>query len=175
MNLRVGRKQDGKPGYVVERSSIQTCRRRQVQATYLKRDGPPHRFPSVLLRMGFTYAPHVTVQAVVSYTALPPLPVQAVYFCCTSLGVASTGRYPASCPMKPGLSSPAAFRHLQPRTPVLLAQNTLTQNLQLVKGDRSQRVGTCPSLQFLELSDYPLNCRRGRVPMSWDLSPIRLQ
>ena len=34
----------------------------------------------------------------------------AVYFCCTGLGVASTGRYPASCPVKPGLSSPAAFR-----------------------------------------------------------------
>jgi hypothetical protein len=30
----------------------------------------------------------------------------AVYFCCTSLGVASTGRYPAPCPVKPGLSSP---------------------------------------------------------------------
>ena len=27
------------------------------------------------------------------------------YFCCTFLGVTSTGRYPASCPMKPGLSS----------------------------------------------------------------------
>ena len=34
----------------------------------------------------------------------------AVYFCCTILGVTSTGRYPASCPLKPGLSSPAAFR-----------------------------------------------------------------
>ena len=44
----------------------------------------------------------------------------AVYFCCTILGVASTGRYPASCPVKPGLSSPAVFRHLQPRSPVLL-------------------------------------------------------
>lgn len=43
----------------------------------------------------------------------------AVYFCCTGLGVASTGRYPASCPAKPGLSSPAVFRHLQPRSPVL--------------------------------------------------------
>lgn len=30
----------------------------------------------------------------------------AVYFCCTILGVTSTGRYPASCPVKPGLSSP---------------------------------------------------------------------
>ena len=39
-----------------------------------------------------------------------------VYFCCTSLGVTSTGRYPASCPVKPGLSSPAVFRHLQPRS-----------------------------------------------------------
>ena len=44
----------------------------------------------------------------------------AVYFCCTGLGVASTGRYPASCPMKPGLSSSAAFRHLHPRLSVLL-------------------------------------------------------
>ena len=81
-------------------------------------------FCSVLLRMGFTYAPAVTSRAVVSYTALPPLPCgsrTAVHFCCTILGVASTGRYPASCPVKPGLSSPAAFRLLQLRLPVLLA------------------------------------------------------
>ena len=32
--------------------------------------------------------------------------VLAVYFCCTFPGVASAGRYPASCPVKPGLSSP---------------------------------------------------------------------
>ena len=69
-------------------------------------------FYSVLLRMGFTCAPAVTIGAVVSYTAFPPLPaVPAVYFCCTGLGVTSTGRYPASCPVKPGLSSSAAFRH----------------------------------------------------------------
>ena len=49
----------------------------------------------------------VTRQAVVSYTAFSPLPLRAVIFCCTFLGVTSTGRYPASCPMKPGLSSPA--------------------------------------------------------------------
>ena len=35
---------------------------------------------------------------------------EAVYFCCTGLGVTSTGRYPASCPMKPGLSSSEPFR-----------------------------------------------------------------
>jgi len=36
----------------------------------------------------------------------------AVYFCCAILGVAPTGRYPASCPVKPGLSSSES---LQPR------------------------------------------------------------
>lgn len=82
----------------------------------------------VLLRMGFTCALPVTVQAVVSYTAFPPLPLKtvAVYFCCTGLGVTSTGRYPASCPVKPGLSSPAAFRHLQLRLLVLLALVTIS-------------------------------------------------
>ena len=87
----------------------------------------------VLLRMGFTCALYVTIEAVVSYTAFPPLPKQkeavtrslryslrtfvrsaafilAVYLCCTGLGVTSTGRYPASCPVKPGLSSPIPFR-----------------------------------------------------------------
>ena len=33
-------------------------------------------------------------------------------FCCTGLGVASTGRYPAPCPVKPGLSSPNGRDHL---------------------------------------------------------------
>ena len=39
-----------------------------------KAGGPRKRFDSVLLRMGFTYALPVTREAVVSYTALPPLP-----------------------------------------------------------------------------------------------------
>ena len=38
------------------------------------RSGKSVAFYSVLLRMGFTYAPSVTGRAVVSYTALPPLP-----------------------------------------------------------------------------------------------------
>ena len=68
-------------------------------------------FVSVLLQMEFTCARSVTTTAVVSYTAFPPLPPkEAVYFCCTGLGVTSTGRYPASCPLKPGLSSSAPFR-----------------------------------------------------------------
>ncbi len=100
-------------------------------------------FCSVLLRMGFTWTLPVTRQAVVSYTAFPPLPnaalaafqrknilcilhgislaKRAVYFCCTFLRVTSTRRYLASCPVKPGLSSPAAFRQSQPRPSVLLA------------------------------------------------------
>ena len=71
---------------------------------------------------GVYMATAVTSRTVVSYTAFPPLPLGsvAVYFCCTGLGVTSTGRYPASCPVKPGLSSPAVFRHLQPRSFVLL-------------------------------------------------------
>ena len=69
-------------------------------------------FVSVLLQMEFTCARSVTTTAVVSYTAFPPLPSikKAVYFCCTGLGVTSTGRYPASCPAKPGLSSSEPFR-----------------------------------------------------------------
>ena len=46
----------------------------------------------------------------------------AVYFCCTVPGVASARRYLASCPVKPGLSSPAAFRHMQLRPFVLLGK-----------------------------------------------------
>ena len=71
------------------------------------RSGKPIVSYLVLLRMGFTCALLVTLEAVVSYTAFPPLlENRAVYFCCTGLGVTSTGRYPASCPVKPGLSSP---------------------------------------------------------------------
>ena len=46
--------------------------------------------------------------------------IPAVYFCCTGLRVTPTGRYPASCPAKPGLSSSAAFRRMHPRLSVLL-------------------------------------------------------
>ena len=91
--------------------------------------------------MGFTGTLAVTSKAVVSYTTFPPLLTgnpAAVYFCCTFLGVTSTGRYPASCPVKPGLSSPAVFRHLQPRSPVLHLKmlfhyNTVSSKVQAVK------------------------------------------
>ena len=80
--------------------------------------------------MGFTWTIAVTGNAVVSYTAFPPLPVkQAVYFCCTILGVTSTRRYLASCPAKPGLSSPGPFRSCQPRLHILLRHKTEHQTV----------------------------------------------
>ena len=58
---------------------------------------------------GVYTATPVTRCAVVSYTRRFTLTMHAwrYTFCCTFLRVTSTGRYPASCPMKPGLSSPA--------------------------------------------------------------------
>ena len=81
-----------------------------------------HNFCSVLLRMGFTLTLHVTIQAVSSYLAISPLLTlgKRYFLCCTFLRVASTRRYLAFCPMKPGLSSLASFRILQPRSSVLL-------------------------------------------------------
>ena len=74
--------------------------------------------------MGFTWTIAVTGNAVVSYTAFPPLPVkQAVYFCCTILGVTSTRRYLASCPAKPGLSSSVCLSTMQPRPFTLLGSS----------------------------------------------------
>ena len=112
------------------------------------RPGKPVALCLVLLRMGFTCAPSVTRRAVVSYTAFPPLPGiprrealsadgGAVYFYCTGLGVTSTGRYPASCPAKPGLSSPGPFRSCQPRSFILLDTNViLTQQNQFVNNQK---------------------------------------
>ena len=57
---------------------------------------------------------------------------EAVYFCCTGLGVTSTGRYPASCPAKPGLSSPGPFRSCQPRLHILLCQKRNIRQLIII-------------------------------------------
>ena len=81
---------------------------------------------SGLASNGVYRAISVTRDAVVSYTAFPPLPAQnaqAVYFCCTILRVASTGRYPASCPAKPGLSSSVCLSTMQPRPFTLLGSS----------------------------------------------------
>ena len=50
--------------------------------------------------------PYVTIQAGELLPRLSTLTANAaVYLCCTILRVASTGRYPASCSVKLGLSS----------------------------------------------------------------------
>ncbi len=52
----------------------------------------------------------VTCRPVGSYPTLSPLPGAETgrsSLCCTFLWLAPTGRYPASCPVEPGLSSPA--------------------------------------------------------------------
>ncbi len=81
------------------------------------RPGRPVAFYLVLLRMGFTQPArhrdsgsllhcHSTITTDFRFYGSPWLFI----FCCTGLGVASTGCYPASCPVKPGLSSPVPFR-----------------------------------------------------------------
>ena len=77
------------------------------------RPGRHVAFYLVLLRMGFTQPArhrdsgsllhcHSTITTDFRFYGSPWLFI----FCCTGLGVASTGCYPASCPVKPGLSSP---------------------------------------------------------------------
>ena len=132
-------KQNDKPGYVVNDHLSSACRRRSGSSDLPESmTGKPY---TLSIRSCFGWGLHmpssVTRRAVVSYTALPPLPGKTwrYHFCCTILGVASAGRYPASCPAKPGLSSPGPFRSCQPRSHILLCQkrnirqlNNLTTN-----------------------------------------------
>ena len=78
---------------------------------------------SVLLRVRFTWHSLLPENR---WALTPPFHPYwhkpAVYLCCTIFGVTSTGRYPAPCPVKPGLSSPGPFRSCQPRLHILLCQ-----------------------------------------------------
>ena len=73
----------------------------------------------------------------------------AVIFCCTFLRVTSTGRYPASCPAKPGLSSPVL---LQPRSFIPLAYllniNFLFLSTSLLQYDKQSNLKTASSHKF---------------------------
>ena len=60
---------------------------------------------SYLASGGVYMAPVVTNRSVSSYLAFSTLPIRAVIFCCTFLEVTFTGRYPAPCSVKLGLSS----------------------------------------------------------------------
>ncbi len=67
-------KQDCKPGYVFQMIIYLEQLLPAASSNLPKTNGPHYRLASVLLQMGFTCAPSVTREAVVSYTALPPLP-----------------------------------------------------------------------------------------------------
>ena len=88
---------------------------RMSVAGHLKRFNPETGraaplFPySILLQMGFT-EPDSRLSAGELLPRLSTLTgCPAVSFCGTCLGVASTGRYPASCPAEPRLSSRAWY------------------------------------------------------------------
>lgn len=72
-------KQDCKPGYVFQMIIYLEQLLPAASSNLPKTNGPHYRLASVLLQMGFTCAPSVTREAVVSYTALPPLPVARRY------------------------------------------------------------------------------------------------
>ena len=112
-----------KPGYVLNGHLSRPAVTDRLKRPTRKHDGQPYHFLFGLASNGVYMCPpcyqrggsllHCPSTLTVSEELV--LLTLAVYFCCTFLGVTSTGRYPASCPVKPGLSSPAAFRHLQPR------------------------------------------------------------
>ena len=75
-----------------------------------KAGGPRQSFVSVLLRMGFTCALPVTSEAVVSYTAFPPLPGKTWRYLSVALSLESP---PPDVIRHPALRSPD-FPHLLP-------------------------------------------------------------
>ncbi len=79
----------------------------------IKHDGQPYRLEFGLASSGVYMCLCCYQQSGELLPRLSTLTEEtsAVYFCCTGLGVTSTGRYPAPCPMKLGLSSPKVFRH----------------------------------------------------------------
>ena len=124
-NTMKGNELDCKPGYVesdhLSRIYV-TIKLKQptwnAAGNCIIPQAPLQKLYLVLLRMGFTEPVMLPWQRWALTSPFHPYHTNmAVYFCCTGLGVASTGRYPASCPVKPGLSSPA---RMQPRSSVLL-------------------------------------------------------
>ncbi len=84
---------------------------------YLKRDEQPlgTKMSAVSFRSCSGWGLQSLLRCRTSGEPLPRLSTltlkkRAVYFCCTFLRVASTGRYPASCSAEPGLSSPSWAR-----------------------------------------------------------------
>ncbi len=82
-----------------------------------------------LLRMGFTQRSPLPC---CRWSLTPPFHPyrqrRRFLFCCTFLEVTLTGRYPASCPAKPGLSSPRTLHFSGARSSVLLIAHYIRNN-----------------------------------------------
>jgi len=105
-------KRNCKPGYVVNDHLSGTDVATGLKRPTWKHDGQPYCFLFGLASDGVYMCP-VCYQPGGSLLHCPSTLTRtslAVHFCCTILGVTSTGRYPASCPAKPGLSSDGTFR-----------------------------------------------------------------
>ena len=96
-------------------------------------------------------------RSVSSYLTISPLPATpsappAVCFCGTFLRVAPTGRYPAPCPVKPGLSSP--FRA---RPPSVLRAGSIARSAYNATGLRTATLNRCgmnPNKALWEKGDF---------------------
>ena len=103
--------QSDKPGYVVNDHLSRPDVATRIKQPTRKQDGPPCCFLFGLASDGVYMCPRCYQQGgSLLHCPSTLTSKEAVHFCCTILGVASTGRYPASCPVKPGLSSSGTFR-----------------------------------------------------------------
>ena len=98
----------GRRSFIWDRSYL------RPQSTYprVERSGPLLLFYLVFLRVGFTKlspSPAKLVSSYLTFSPLPPPKRRRYIFCGTFLGVTPTGRYPAPCPVEPGLSSNARY------------------------------------------------------------------
>jgi len=97
-----------KPSSVCGRSSISAPPLPAGSCDFRERSGPLlNALIPILHRVGFTgRTSHQAAGELLPRLSTLTCVKQAVYLCCTFLGVASTGSYPAPCPMVLGLSSP---------------------------------------------------------------------
>ena len=102
------------PRVCFKRSSISNSRCRLPQAVFRKTAGHLSFSVNLALNRGLP-GRYLSISPVVSYTTVAPLPVSkrsigGHHFCGTILTVTCTGRYPAVCPLVPGLSSGISAR-----------------------------------------------------------------
>jgi hypothetical protein len=90
-----------------------------------------------------------TVSSYLAFSPLPPSRRRCI-FCGTFLGVTPTGRYPAPCPMEPGLSSCALRAAITP-SPLPSLQIEIVQreyNTEKQKGKAGSLAGSRPEIRL---------------------------